>query len=504
MKENVGAKKLLDEIIHKKNILRDGFEESPDRVFEFYKSLKNLSELQFSVIDSLKKIFPSPPSVLEQGIFDATSEILAGSSVEECVGASLSIFKKDYTEKIDPVLFKKDMRLLQAVFFFFLRDLYEANGASFLLCKSKEALKKEIDELFDFALKEKRWFLPETQTKILNKISSGINFCKDAPFTDTDFAELKGNKLEANESILRLLANFMNMEKVSFQKEKLISEMNFVREQQKLILQVYPNSRKADYSESAAEKEIKKSKANLQKLHALDFGFVDSDFTQILFANDKKNKRKMKRKITCKFFKEAELKWSREPETKELPDGRRKIFVKKDERHLNKCALECKFLYPERNGIVHVSENFAVYNLFVKGYNGHRCGSYWENLVLYALYDSHEYLLSLLQSEQKENAEKLLVILNHYLERISTKLNLNARESFWTQIFDEDGFIRRNDVLETNIYSVLEEHEVNHFRKFMSFLYLSHNEEKDFFESQFFAIQMYLIYLTFEFAKMDG
>ena len=81
-----------------------------------------------------------------------------------------------------------------------------------------------------------------------------------------------------------------------------VNEINFVREQQKTILQIYPNTRKKDYSDSSAQKEIDQKLANLEKLKQLDFGFEDSGFTQVFFEGDKKLESYFTRKIICRFF----------------------------------------------------------------------------------------------------------------------------------------------------------------------------------------------------------
>ena len=122
----------------------------------------------------------------------------------------------------------------------------------------------------------------------------------------------------------------------------------------------------------------------------------------------------------------------------------------------------------------------------------------------------YKYLCELKKDPaKKEIAEKLLVILEHYFKKITEPLNINAanNEELWRKVFNFEeetvNFNLKPDELDKiNIY-ILDEDEIIHLKKFMSFLYCSENEEVDFFEKHAFAIQIYLIYLAFELAKMD-
>ena len=82
----------------------------------------------------------------------------------------------------------------------------------------------------------------------------------------------------------------------------------------------------------------------------------------------------------------------------------------------------------------------------------------------------------MLKTPQRENAKYLLVILNHYFKKICSKLVLDKKTNLWNEIFDKDGYIKKEikDVLETNIYSTLDDDEITHFKKFMSFEFIVH------------------------------
>ena len=482
--------KSVTKITAEKETLRGRFSDDPDKVLAFYNSLKGLS------IDHLKKVFHAPNAIVEQNIFDATSKIIAGETIEEKASAVLSIFRPKNIKKTSRKNFKEDMRLLQGVFFFLLRDICKA-GTFF----ASDERKLKIKELFDSALEEKSWHLPEKQSEILNKISKDLCFLKEDPFTDIDFTKFAGNYFKANEGILRILANFMPPENEAVPREKLINVVNFVREHQESILKIFPNRKTSNYTEAEANEEITKVLNNLAKLKELDFGFKDHCFTQMFFAGDKE----FRREITCKFFEESEMEWQNKRPLFELGS---QIKAKKDDRFTNRSALNHKFLYPERNRITHLSANVAIYKLFDK-YSDFPI-LYWKRLVLYAFFDSYKYLCELKKDPaKKEIAEKLLVILEHYFKKITEPLNINAanNEELWRKVFNFEeetvNFNLKPDELDKiNIY-ILDEDEIIHLKKFMSFLYCSENEEVDFFEKHAFAIQIYLIYLAFELAKMD-
>ena len=217
----------IEILIEKKNRLRDSFKKNPDEVLDFYNSLKSLDLI------NLKKIFPSPRAVIEQEIFDTTNEIISADSMEECARVSVALFRRKNTEESNPELFEKDLLLLQALFFYLLRDI----------CN-------EDTDLFDIALQNGSWFSAKKQTELLNSICSKLNFSNKAPFSNIDFRNLKGNHFEQNESLLRIFYNFMHPR--LYLKEGIVNELNFVREQQKLILPVMPNLRKTNWKKADA------------------------------------------------------------------------------------------------------------------------------------------------------------------------------------------------------------------------------------------------------------
>ena len=486
MKSKELSETSIREFTDKKTALREKFQENPAEVENLYNSLKGLS------IDSLQKIFPAPEAVIEQNIFEVRCESISANSVSRKLIALAPLFTRKNIEKANPENFRKDMQLLQGLFFFLLRDI----------CV-EEPFFKETAGLFECALKENSWFSPEKQAEILNRICSHFRFLKENPFPDIDFTKFGNNYFKANESILRILSNFSVNFGNGIQKEKIINVINFVREQQKNILPVFPNTKKSDFTEDDAKTEIKNVLNNLDKLKELDSGFTDPDFTQVFFSEEEQIKKQFSREITCKFFQESEMEWRKGNPHFDENSGR--IVAKRYDRATNKSALNHKFLYPERNMVTHISENFAVFNLFGKEYDSI---TYWESLILYALFDTRNYLISLAAKEnQRATSEKFLKIINYYFQKIVKPLKIAADsdEERWNRIFDKKGFshLKDRDLKKTDINSTLEKSQITHLRKFMSVLYCSGNEEEDFIEKHKTAISIYLIHLSFELARMD-
>ena len=191
------------------------------------------------------------------------------------------------------------------------------------------------------------------------------------------------------------------------------------------------------------------------------------------------------------------------PEFKGRKDHQRRIIANYSERDSIKSALSHKFLYSERNLLTHMSENFAVYKLFTKIYPPDE-ENYRNELFLHSLFDARQYLLGL---EKSDVRDELLKILNHYFSIIlsKTKLSSDSAGELWEEVFDKNGNCTLNDadLRETNVSCRLDEYELIHFKKFMNFLYCSESSSHDFFVRNSFRFELYLIYLTFEFAKMD-
>lgn len=449
-------------------------------VREFYKKIRKLS------LNELEELFPAPVEIIAQNIFDYTNEILSEPGINTALNISLSMFSIENINRCKDESLFNDLRLLQALFFFLIEEICDVE-------------KTKYSNLFNSAITEGSWNSPKKQAYILNEISSKMSFNIKNPFSTLDFTELGSRHFKVNESILRLFFNFTHP--ALYVKEGIVNELNFIREQQKNILPVFPNTKKTNYKSSAANKEIKLKSENLKILRSLDYGFKDDAYIQSFFAGTEDLKNSFQRPIECKCFQETELQWEHEPYF-DKRSWRRKIIARKSDRAANKTALRNKFLYSERNMLTHVSENFAVFKLFSREYNNDE-KKFWEELILDSICDVHDYLLSM---EAKNVQEKLMRILNHYFKKITDALGMiQPVEERWNLLFDENGELNLepDDLRKTNIFNILSDDELTHFKRFMSFMYCSENDDNDFFERNQLRIQLYLICLSLNLSKLD-
>lgn len=472
------TQKDLKSLLREKKICRKNLRDE-EKIRDFYQKIKGLS------LNEMEEFFPAPEESIAQNLFDYTNEILCESTLNKAIDISLSMFDPETIEKCSDGSFQNDMKLLQSMFFFLIEEIFRGEKGAAALFKS--------------AISEGTWMEAETQSAILNRIASGMGFIQNSPFDSLDFCSLGGKHFRANESVLRIFYNFMHP--ALYAKEGIVNELNFIREQQKNILPIFPNTRKMNYTKSDANKEIEEKAENLKILRSMDFGFFDSDYTQSFFACDEEFRESFTRPITCKCFQETNLVWENEPHFN--LSGRRKIVAKKSDRAINKSALMNKFLYSERNMITHVSENFAVFRLFSKEYTKYEM-VFWEELLLESMYDVHTYILGMSSDGARK---KLLAILNHYFEKITDRLGMEKIlvEQRWECVFGAQGDcnLEKEDLKKTNIFNILSDDEVTHFKRFMAFMYCSENGDSDFFERNRKRIQLYLIYLSLRLSSMD-
>ena len=475
----------LNALILEKEKIRKDIPSFSKEINLFYKSLKGLS------LAELQLLFPAQASIIEKSNFDCMNEIISDSGSkdllpENTVSSLMSMFSFSNISQTKTENFEADTKLLQAIFFFFLRDIAVRSNQK--LCK-----------YFDTALSRKVWYKPEVQAEILNQICAFTGLIRRTPYQTTDFTKLSGKHFKSNECILRLFYNFMRDKQ--YIAEGIINELNFVREQQRSILDIWPNTKKTNFNSSDAQKEIDIKNKNFEILKKLDFGINYSNFKQTLFKSDKALEKSIKRPITIKCFPESE--WIMNPEFKGRKNNRRKIIANYSERASIKSALSHKFLYSERNILTHMSENFAVYKLFTKIYPPDE-ENFRNELFLHSLFDARQYLIGL---EKSDVRDELIKILNHYFSIIvsKTKLSSDSVEEIWNEVFDKNGNCTLNpdDLSETNVSSILDEDQLIHFKKFMNFLYCSESSNHDFFVRNSFRFELYLIYLTFEIAKLD-
>ncbi len=457
-----------------------------------YHTLKNYSLVE------LEEIFPAPEALKSQDLFDYTNEILGNASTDSMtdsvLNVALAMFDSDTIKSRSNETFEKDLKLLQALFFFLIKDI-------------TADLEKDYSKFFLSALSNGEWKEASKQAEILNAISADMDFNKANLFLSYDFTKLGGVHYKANESILRLFFNFTHPD--LYASEGIVNELNFIREQQNNILPVYPNSQKTNYSDAAATDELNLKKKNLETLKELDCGFKDSSYTQSFFISNDEFKQTFSRPVECRCFQESKLEWQFEPHFNPWKNkGKGKIIAVKSERALNRASLYNKFLYLERNMLTHVGDIVAVYKLFDREYKDYE-KRFWEELVLFSMYDARKYISDM---PDKEVANKLMKILNYYFKKITSKVcpKKSSVEERWANLFKESPeypngkiTLETKQLKKTEIFNLLDADELTHFKRFMGLMYCSENDDNDFFVRNRIRIQLYLIHMTLSLSQMD-
>ncbi|MCR5189506.1 MAG: hypothetical protein K6C97_11275 [Treponema sp.] len=458
-----------------------GIKDFPEAVYALYKLIKDLS------FKELQNLFPSKKGKVEQSLLDCQLHFFSEQYNENDKDKKMIKMGEILGELFDSKSLKeiqkqpsKDLRLLQYLFFFLIMDLLRQNQS-----QSNE-LNNILQELYA-ALDNGNWKETKFQTLILNKLASCLEFNQDSPFENLDFYKFKDNRFSANSSILNVLYYFSRPAIV--QKESIINELNFIRTQQSEILPCIIN-KKSTFTNSQANSEIKSKKLNLDTLKSIDKGFKVNKLEQESSINIPKFNNKFIRDIECKCFKETNSVWEAEPR---FDNKSSKIKYDISLRSYNKDALRTKFLYSERNVFTHSGDHYAIYQLFMKDNSA---------LVLESLYDIREYL------HNRENSQYLLNIANEYFKLLVSNLPLKSKdiEGMWEEVFDHEGLlnIKEKDFEKNLIYTSLTETQVKFFKNFISFMYTTENLKEDFIASNCLKIQIYLIYITFEFSRIDA
>ena len=116
--------KAFESLLAEKEICKKNLNDSK-RVYAFYKKLKNFSFKEF------EDLFPAHSELIAQEVFDYTNEILAKPTLSSAIDVSVSMFHPDNFTKNSDENFLKDMKLLQALFFFFIKEISETADKDF-------------------------------------------------------------------------------------------------------------------------------------------------------------------------------------------------------------------------------------------------------------------------------------------------------------------------------------------------------------------------------------
>ena len=147
-------------------------------------------------------------------------------------------------EEKDSKLYK-NQKLLQSLFFFLILNLLEQHvNENPKYADILEEMLQKIEQGDGSC--NSIWSDPEFQCDILNELAACMLFNNKNPFSRFDFTKLGGNHFEVTECVLRLLYNFTRP--LYAQKEGVINELNFVREQQRRILPCIVNTKKTNFN----------------------------------------------------------------------------------------------------------------------------------------------------------------------------------------------------------------------------------------------------------------
>lgn len=461
------------------------------------KAKKLFSEMKKERLEDLRKRFPAMDNYYNQKNFDTILLLYRNLNkkdqqkvaIKNITDATINLFNPAAIKKFSTKAVNENTRALQQVFYLFIKQLTEIseNSSVMDLCIQSE--------------KDGSWETPEKQCEILNALFDGRRqFKKKSPFTKelVDLGTVYAKNYFDFEYVLRLFNNFGN----EITKEKIINEMNYIREQQKEKIPCVINVKKTNYSSSEAKKEIGEKMANARKLKNLDSGFTVENYSQSILEEDSKNQMHFSRKLQCKFFKESDVEWNGKPY---YNSGRGKIVVLKDERIANKKALTNKYLYQERNIFTHCGSNNAIYGLFEKEYHGND-EKYWEELLLCSLYDCYVFLK---KNHYQSTSDPLLNMLEEIFKKIIGKVSTEKagyqKSNPWEMIFNSEGQcqLKKNQLEKTRIYNVLDEDEIVKLKNLLTFLYCGSHEDEDFIQQNKLTIVLYSIYMTLSLAEIS-
>ena len=401
---------------------------------------------------------------------------------------NMALFSSSVVDKVCNDEFNQNKKQFQEMFFYLIKDLC-------LLSKKKDLIK-----LCAACEKNGSWEKVSTQTKIMNNL---YNSCVDSkiksPFTEDllNFSAFKKGVFSEIEHIKYLLYYFSG----DISKEDIISELNFVREQQRQILPCMIDTRKTNFSAALADEEILIKSKNMKFLKNIDFGFKVHNVKQIILEDNENYRMEFSRNVECKVFRETDFLWQIKPY---FDITKNKIIAQKSERDSNKNAFYKKYLYQERNVFTHSGEIYAIRALFKNSYQNIE---EWLENVLSSLYDAREFLRK--NSFQKVS-DMLLNLLDYYFLKIVSNTGLDTKnksaDEVWKTVFNEKGKIELtlDQIKKTNIFDVLNKTEIQGLEKLMKFLFCTSYEQDDFIEKNKIQIVLYLIYVSMSLSKIDG
>lgn len=187
----------------------------------------------------------------------------------------------------------------------------------------------------------------------LNNFSKQFAFNKKSPFENLSFVNQKDSAFDINEVAVNILYMLLHADSL----DAIYHEINFVREQQKKVLECIANRNFTYNSKDEADDVIKRDNQNRKFLKEIDFGFNFEFLQRPDCFKISGFKYGVRRKMTCKLFSEIDKKYENF-HTYQTKRNKHKIDYEEDYRITNTNRFSNYYLYLDRNAYTHHSDDF--------------------------------------------------------------------------------------------------------------------------------------------------
>ena len=468
---------------HFENLLKaleDKLNDFPALAFLFERATRNL------VLEDLKNYFPCKNKhdfPLNAKIYiplkiDKIKEQGGCAPIESLYLQAIERFSFDYDVEGRSELSNSRLELLQKLFLASLWSIISATSCM-VTAQEKEIKKWKnlINSLFFYFSHKKK--AEKYTASLLNQLMKLCFVNKAKVFKDVDFTKLNKSKFfESNEALLHIYYTVTHF--LTEKKYALFSQLDFTGEMRHRVLPLPSNKDKREMKSKKNIPEINKKRivfeTNQTLLREFDCGLTFPYFRQNIFSNDAVLIRP---NFTFKLFSESD--YYEQADGGELAN-----------RDLNKKCLKTHFFYSaDRNMETHSSIHHAVRAVLENS-----------NLLLYALYDIKEYLVSI-KKEQEEN-DLGISLLQKKLEYIFSYICLvifpKSQKDNWESLFDSKGFFLPDTRLEFNLF---EDFGKEFYITVKDFLETMFTGQSDWIEVFDFELLIYLIYFTLQLVQRD-
>lgn len=214
----------------------------------------------------------------------------------------------------------------------------------------------EAIELIMDAVKQKKINQFSGLLPILNKLAEQMNLTKSKPFCELKFDENDTSDFNAKNIAVNILYMLSHVNSL----DAIYHEINFVREQQRAVLDCVPN-KKFRYDEEDVDDVIEVLKKNKETLKEIDSGFSLDFFQEHEFSKMAGTKKGVTRKITCKLFSESDKKFDNIHKYRSR--GKYKIDYEENYRVSYRNRFSNYYLYMDRNRYTHYSNDLVIEKL---------------------------------------------------------------------------------------------------------------------------------------------